>query len=306
MRTEPRLTYHKAESTTVREAGFDERWLQERIEEDPSILGLGDVTLLTRERRQSPGGRIDFLLSDPEANLIYEVEVMLGRSNESHIIRAIEYWDVERRRWPTREHRAVIVAEDITNRFFNVIGLFNRAIPMIAIQLSAFRVDDKLVLDFTKVLDIYEPPEEEEALSERTDRAYWEKRTNPKSLAVFDRCVAMLREAGVEAKLTYSKGRISLSGSHQMFAWFYPRKQQSHCLVRVRLTEPDRDAVASQLEEAGITASKIASGRLSLPVTPADLDRSGIVVREALKVAWQTVGEGDVIGDAGTDLLGVE
>ena len=49
--------------------------------------------------KQASGGRIDFLLSDPETNTMYEVKVMLGRLDESHIIRTIEYWDIERRRW---------------------------------------------------------------------------------------------------------------------------------------------------------------------------------------------------------------
>ena len=30
--------------------------------------------------------------------------------DESHIIRTIEYWDIERRRYPQYEHVAVIVA----------------------------------------------------------------------------------------------------------------------------------------------------------------------------------------------------
>ena len=55
---------------------------------------------------------------------------MLGALDESHIIRTIEYWDVERQRFPTHDHRAVIVAEEITSRFFNVIRLLNRAVPM--------------------------------------------------------------------------------------------------------------------------------------------------------------------------------
>ncbi len=38
---------------------------------------------------------------------------MLGAVDESHIIRTIEYWDVERQRYPTLQHRAVIVAEEI-------------------------------------------------------------------------------------------------------------------------------------------------------------------------------------------------
>ena len=48
---------------------------------------------------------------------------------ESHIIRTIEYWDIERKRYPQYEHCAVLVAEDITSRFLNVISLFNGTIP---------------------------------------------------------------------------------------------------------------------------------------------------------------------------------
>src|SRR3954454_8635667 len=37
---------------------------------------------------------------------------------------------------PNYEHTAVLVAEVITARFLNIIGLFNAAIPLIAIQLN--------------------------------------------------------------------------------------------------------------------------------------------------------------------------
>jgi hypothetical protein len=230
---------------------------------------------------------------DPETETMYEVEVMLGRTNESHIIRTIEYWDVERRRWPTRDHRAVIVAEEITNRFFNVITLFNRAIPVIAIQVNALRVGDTLVLDFTKVLDIWEPPEDEEALSEPTDRAYWEKRSDPASIAVLDRALELLRGADATPRVAYNKGVISLSGSRQMFARFFPKKQP-YCLVRIpRLAEPDRDATAARLAEAGVTASVLKRGALSMPVTVADLEGGGGAVFDALMLGWRTVGEGE-------------
>jgi RecB family endonuclease NucS len=106
--------YTKSEKTTLRALSLDERWLQERIAEDPSILGLGDLTLIRREKKQITGGRIDFLLFDPEEDTRYAVEVMLGQLDESHIIRTIEYWDVERTKNRDVEHRAVIVAEDIT------------------------------------------------------------------------------------------------------------------------------------------------------------------------------------------------
>ena len=78
---------------------------------------------------------------------------MLGATDPSHIIRAIEYWDIEKQRYPAYDHVAVLVAEDITSRFLNVLSLFSGSIPLIAIQLDALQVDDKILLNFVKVLD---------------------------------------------------------------------------------------------------------------------------------------------------------
>src|SRR2546427_7038490 len=137
------LTYIKPEKLLLKDhPDFSEKWLCQRIKDDPSILGLGDVAIKDVERPQPYGGRLDLLLYDLESERRYEVELMLGTVDESHIIRCIEYWDLERRRYPQYEHVAVLIAENITTRFLNVIGLFNRAIPMIAIQLNALKVDD--------------------------------------------------------------------------------------------------------------------------------------------------------------------
>jgi hypothetical protein len=153
----------KSAPVRLRTLGLSEKWLQDRIEEDPSILGLGELQLIRRERQQSSGGRLDFLLYDPEQEIRYEVEVMLGALDESHIIRTIEYWDIERQRYPVYEHRAVIVAEEITARFFNVIRLLNRAVPLIAIQLVAIPVGkDNVILNGITVLDVYEEADQEE------------------------------------------------------------------------------------------------------------------------------------------------
>ncbi len=57
------LEYVKAERISLKK-NYTEKWLQDRIEEDPSILGLGDLTIVRRERQQSTGGRIDFLLRE--------------------------------------------------------------------------------------------------------------------------------------------------------------------------------------------------------------------------------------------------
>lgn len=138
---------------------FNERWLHDHLKNDPGLLGRGFETLeaLDSERRQPGAGRLDLLLENPADRTRYEVEIQLGAVDESHIVRTIEYWDIERRRYPKREHIAVIVAEDITSRFLNVISLFNGSIPLIAIQLKCVKVGDGVMLVATRVLDAVPP-----------------------------------------------------------------------------------------------------------------------------------------------------
>ena len=86
---------------------YTEKWVQDRIAEDPSILGLGELVLRDRERIQPRAGRLDLLLQDSETKRRYEVELQLGSTDEAPIIRTIEYWDIERKRYPQYDHCAV-------------------------------------------------------------------------------------------------------------------------------------------------------------------------------------------------------
>ena len=47
---------------------FSEKWVQERIADDPAVVGLGDLILKDKERIQPPAGRLDLLLQDPETD----------------------------------------------------------------------------------------------------------------------------------------------------------------------------------------------------------------------------------------------
>jgi len=157
---------------------YSEKWVQKLIAQDPSIIGLGDLVLRDQERIHPRAGRLDLLLQDAETKRRYEVELQLGSTDEAHIIRTIEYWDIERKRYPQYDHCAVIVAEDITSRFLNVISLFNGTIPLIAIQMQALRIGENETLVFTTVMDEMSRglvDEDEDAEAAPTDRAYWER-----------------------------------------------------------------------------------------------------------------------------------
>jgi hypothetical protein len=157
----------------IKDCGHDEYWLQDMIYDDPSILGLGDLTAVMKEKTQSSGGRLDLLLKDPDDDSMYEVEIQLGETDPSHIIRTIEYWDNEKRRWPKRSHTAVLVAETITSRFFNIVHLLSKAVPIIGIQANVVQVGEVRALHFTTVINTYEEPEEEEAAPGTYGEKYW-------------------------------------------------------------------------------------------------------------------------------------
>ena len=182
------ITYTKHELISLKNhPEFNEKWLQDRIAEDPSILGLGDVELLDRERTQERAGRLDILLSTSEQDRRYEVELMLGATDESHIIRCIEYWDIEQRRYPGYEHCAVLVAEDITSRFLNVIGLLSGTVPLVAIQLNALVVGEHIVLDFVRVLDQRLLRRDDTGyIPQPTDRSYWMQKATPQIIQMAD------------------------------------------------------------------------------------------------------------------------
>ena len=209
-----------------------------------------------KERTQPRAGRLDLLLQDPDTQRRYEVEIQLGRTDESHIIRTIEYWDTERKRYPQYDHCAVIVAEEITTRFHNVIGLFNGSIPIIAIQMNAYKFGDDIGLVFTTVLDelALGSVDEDEEVREVTDRSYWVDRGTEETVKMADKLLAVINEfSGGGYELKYNKFYIGLAknGQPNNFAVFRPRKSSLNLEIRLpysdevqgKITENDLDDI---------------------------------------------------------------
>ena len=258
------LEYTLAEKISLKDSTYNEDWLQARIAESPQILGLGDLDLIERERKHKHG-RLDILLADTPNDKRFEVEIMLGQLDESHIIRCIEYWDIEKKRYPHYEHCAVIVAENITSRFLNVLSLFNGQIPLIAIQLNAMSVDGKLVLNFVTVLDQFSLRRDDTAEVKliETNREYWEKRAAKKTVAVTDKILEILNAKTEEAQhLNYNKHYIGLSDGTKSrnFIYFKPKKAFTHIFFEVE----NKEKWIEKLDELGISST---SDKKNLQVT---------------------------------------
>ncbi len=283
------MKYVKPEMLSLRShTEMDERWVQERIAEDPSILGLGELILKDKERIQPHAGRLDLLLQDPEERQRYEVEIQLGSTDESHLIRTIEYWDVERKRYPQYDHTAVMVAEDITSRFLNVISLFNGTIPLVAVQMRAVKIGDQVSLFCTTVLD-YMPRglvDEEEEVYEITDRAYWERRGSGATVAMADEMLELVRAMDPKLEPKYNKFYIGLAkaGKPLNFTVFKPQKVFLRCEVRVKRS-PE---IEEQLAAAGIdiTGYDARWGSYSVRLVKGDVKKHGEILASLLRQAY--------------------
>ena len=232
---------------------YDEKWVQGIIAQDPSVLGLGDLVLRDQERVQPRAGRLDLLLQDRETKRRFEVELQLGPTDESHIIRSIEYWDIERKRYPQYDHCAVLVAEQVTSRFLNVISLFNGTLPLIAIQMQAFAVGNHVTLIFTTVLDELKRglvDEDEDAEAAPTDRAYWESRSSKAVLSLTDKLLDLIREIDESVELKYNKFYIGLSKNGRPFNFVTFMPSRHRLLLRVRI--PETDELDEKIEATNI------------------------------------------------------
>jgi hypothetical protein len=153
---------------------------------------------------------------------------------------------------------------------------------MIAVQLSAFRFDESIVLHAVTVLDVAEEIPID-AVDPLADRIYWEKRSDPAALAVVDKIVSLLRVNSTEPRVTYNRYHMALGTSGRNFCWFYPRKR--FCRMRLRIGAEVRDAILSSLEEGGIDASARRTDGVVFPLTVKSIDEHQQLIRDALKQA---------------------
>ena len=269
---------------------FTEKWVQKLIAEDPSIIGLGDLVLRDQERIHPRAGRLDLLLQDAETKRRYEVELQLGATDEAHIIRTIEYWDIERKRYPQYDHCAVIVAEDITSRFLNVISLFNGTIPLVAIQMQALRIGEHVTLVFTTVMDELSRglvDEDEDAAAAPTDRAYWEKRASKVTVGLADDLLKVVKEFDPTLELKYNKFYIGLSRDGQPFNFLEFKPQKN--VLKLELALPQTDDIDAKINGAGFDAMDYDNQwrHYRVRLTKPEISSKADALRELMKLAYE-------------------
>lgn len=228
-----------------------EEMIQDYIFKHPEVLGLGKLVPVEREVSQNNGGRLDILMQDEDGEIRYEIEIQLGETDPSHIIRTIEYWDKERRRSPKYKHIAILIAENITNRYFNVISLFNKDIQIIAMQMTSFKENDNtLNIQFNTILDSSSYDDEEDVERIKADRKYWEGRTTKSSLDLVDKIFEDLFKDKNCVEKNYNKYYIGLlvNGSGKASIRFEPYRKW----IYFKFTDKVNENTEKYFEDNGI------------------------------------------------------
>jgi hypothetical protein len=210
----------------------------------------------------------------------------------------LEYWDIERKRYPQYDHIAVLVAEDITSRFLNIISLFNGFVPLIALKMTAFRVGDQIVLTFIKVLDrITLGIEETPTIEPPADREYWIKKASEEMVSIVeardgvDDCRSILKTISPTLSLKYNRYYIGIteSGLANNFIVFRPKK--AFVRVEVRISPPDQlDSWDGRLNDAGIVVlpGGRADGWIRFRLTKQDLEQHRDLITELFTTSYKT------------------
>jgi hypothetical protein len=195
---------------------------------------------------------------------MFEVELQLGATDETHIIRTIEYWANEKRKWPKRRHTAVLVAEEINSRFFNVVQLLSLAVPIVGIQANMVQVAETRALNFSKVIDTYEEPEEAETQQVPYDENYWIK-NHPGSLECAKWYRSLLEKLYGEVPAKYFEWYISFLVDGVARVWVNRRKN-NRVFIQVKVGENNLQETSQRLIADGVSATTRAWGAVNFNV----------------------------------------
>jgi hypothetical protein len=188
---------------------FQESWLRDRIADDPRILGMGPLRLVDMERRHPHAGRLDLLLQQGQQRR-YVVEIMLGRLDESHLVRALEYWDAERLESPSYEYVAVLAAEELPPRLLRVLGLLRDTLPLVVLQMIATRVGGQFSLHFSRVLEGPGRIRPRPVVVHPSGRPAWEEKGCAAAVATLDACLSLLPEIDLRFHLDYQRNSVAV------------------------------------------------------------------------------------------------
>jgi hypothetical protein len=157
--------------------------------------------------------------------------------------------------------------------------------------MKALRVEGKIALDFTTVVDeLTLGLDEEEEESEATDRDYWETRGSRETVVLADKLLEMIHSFAPGFELKYNKFYIGLARSGQPSNFVIFRAKKKHLTAEVRLKQSDD--VQQRLEEANLDAMDYdkRGRRYRIRLTSSDVKTNKELLTQLMRESFESWG----------------
>jgi hypothetical protein len=302
-RSAPRAPVHAGQPASLRDLGYDERWLQDWLVAEPTRLGLGQVAVLAQELSHPRGGSLDILAADGDT--YYSIEVQLGEVDASHGFRVFDYWARNRARYVDKTHVAVLVVESAEGRFRHALQALAEYVPLIVVGLRVWRgVNEAIIvpepLIVNQSLDVGGTVGQVEG-KDRTN-GDWQEQLTSEAWAFHDAFIGWTRAHLGEVRVDYSpKSYIGVRRGRRVWAPLWPRRDGAQLYLPdpdgSRAEEPSVafESFRERLREEGLEPSwqrtyNAGSNPVSLRLRRSDLDRP--LVQELLRASFEILEAG--------------
>jgi hypothetical protein len=154
--------------------------------------------------------------------------------------------------------------------------------------MNAIKIGDNVSLVFTKVLDQLKLGlvDEDEDVTEITDRNYWEQKGTKITLGMVDEILLLIKTISSNFELNYRKHYIGLMNDNQPnnFVKMVPQKNNN---LRFSVRIPKSDEIDEKIENAGLDILEYDDkwNRYRIKIKKDELDKKKDVLLELLKIS---------------------
>lgn len=126
--------------STVSDLGKDEAWMGGWLREQPSRLGLGELTV-------TDGASDDersFVATDDDR--CFSVDVQLGEMEASRGFQVLDNWARNRVQHPDKTHVAVLVTEVVSDRYETTLETLAEHLPLVVVELQVWKGENEAIV----------------------------------------------------------------------------------------------------------------------------------------------------------------
>jgi DNA-binding Lrp family transcriptional regulator len=154
--------------------------------------------------------------------------------------------------------------------------------------MKAYELNDGVALIFTKIVDELKLglDDEDEGISESTDRNYWEIKGSKETVKYADDILSIIKEIDINYSITYKKHYIGLSKNGQADNFIIFRAKKKYLRMEIKLEKTTE--VEEFLENSVLDVMEYnnRSNRYRIKITIEDIKENKEIIKDIIKRSY--------------------